>query len=431
MAFFGFAGFFALLGCTRFGSPRCLAKCGGQGASPRPSASSRAASSSRLSSEPACWSISAEGSPTLLEPRRDGVEPKLGRIDVGHLVPLERAGDAGVGHRAHGVGGGDGAVAGVLVVVDEDPVALLLPPLAGRQLRDPALDLAGQGQGRPPHLGEVLLGLHPHVDVDAARAGGLGEALQIVLGQDLANDHRHPADVVPRGLRRRIEVDAQLVRVVEVGAAHRPGVEVDHPEVHRPDQMGGVVGAKLAGAAAAWEVDGGGLKPLRRPLRHPLLEEELAARPVDESLQRRRPLAQVHQGRVGGLDVVVGEVELGVARFGEEDLVRVRQPHLVPGCLDGGVLAFGCHGWKDRAAFDREEPHGDAQDDDLRARRAGGPHHAGPAGARQRDHARDAARAGRLRRAGQPRSGGPRARAGRQRLRLLRRLRPGRLGRSA
>ena len=87
------------------------------------------------------------------------------------------------------------------------------------------------------------------------------------------------------------------------------------------------------------------------------------------------------------------------------------------------------HGWKDRPAFDREEPHGDAQHDDLRARRAGGADHAGPARARQRDHARDAARAGRLRRAGQPRSGGPRARARRQRLGLLRRLRPGRLGR--
>jgi len=35
---------FALEGWTRLGSPSALAKCGGQGASPRPSASSRAAS---------------------------------------------------------------------------------------------------------------------------------------------------------------------------------------------------------------------------------------------------------------------------------------------------------------------------------------------------------------------------------------------------
>ena len=43
---------FARLGCTRRGSPRCLRKCGGQGASPSPSRSSRAASSSSASSEP-------------------------------------------------------------------------------------------------------------------------------------------------------------------------------------------------------------------------------------------------------------------------------------------------------------------------------------------------------------------------------------------
>ena len=50
--------------------------------------------------------------------------------------------------------------------------------------------------------------------------------------------------------------------------------------------------------------------------------------------------------------------------------------------------------------------------------------HARPPRARQRDHARDAARARRLRRARQPRPRGPRDRARRQRHRLLRRLRP-------
>ena len=71
----------------------------------------------------------------------------------------------------------------------------------------------------------------------------------------------------------------------------------------------------------------------------------------------------------------------------------------------------------------------DARDDDLRARRARRADHARPARARQRDHARDAARAGGLRRARQPRPRGPRDRAGRERHRVLRRLRPRRLGR--
>ena len=50
---------------------------------------------------------------------------------------------------------------------------------------------------------------------------------------------------------RRVEVDAQLVGMVEVGAPRRPRVEVDHAEVHRPDQVRGVVGDELLGAAAA------------------------------------------------------------------------------------------------------------------------------------------------------------------------------------
>ena len=126
---------FALLGCTRFGSPFCLRKCGGQGASPRPSASSRAASSCSESSE---WRDVVDRRrrvAALGEPRGHGVEAQLGGVDVGDLVPLERRRDARVGDRADRPGGGDGAVAGVLVVVDEDAVALLLPPLRGRQLR--------------------------------------------------------------------------------------------------------------------------------------------------------------------------------------------------------------------------------------------------------------------------------------------------------
>src|SRR5205814_7801366 len=54
----------ARLGCTRLGSPLCLRKCGGQGASPSPSRSSRAASSSSESRLCALPSGSSEGSPS-------------------------------------------------------------------------------------------------------------------------------------------------------------------------------------------------------------------------------------------------------------------------------------------------------------------------------------------------------------------------------
>src|SRR5437764_5304757 len=97
----------------------------------------------------------------------NGVQPELRGLDVRNLVPLEWAGDAGIGGRADGVGGRHRAVARVLVVVDEDPVSLLLPPLARRELRDPSLDLAGEGERRAPDLGDSVFGLDPDVVVYA------------------------------------------------------------------------------------------------------------------------------------------------------------------------------------------------------------------------------------------------------------------------
>ena len=76
------------LGCTRLGSPRCLGKCGGHGASPRPSSSSRRASSSSWSSEPAARRCRPRGRPASRQAVGHGVEPQVARLDVGDLVPL-------------------------------------------------------------------------------------------------------------------------------------------------------------------------------------------------------------------------------------------------------------------------------------------------------------------------------------------------------
>ena len=55
------------------------------------------------------------------------------------------------------------AIASVLVVVEEDAVALLLPPLRGRHLRDPPLDLAGERERRAADLGELPSRTDPYV----------------------------------------------------------------------------------------------------------------------------------------------------------------------------------------------------------------------------------------------------------------------------
>ena len=68
---------------------------------------------------------------------------------------VKRRRHARVRRRAHRVRGSDGAVLRVLVVVDEHAVALLLPPLAGGELRRATLDLARQRQRRAAHLVEA------------------------------------------------------------------------------------------------------------------------------------------------------------------------------------------------------------------------------------------------------------------------------------
>src|SRR6516165_268787 len=59
-----------------------------------------------------------------------GGDGELARVDVVDLVPGDRGGHGRLRHAAHRVGAGDGVVARVLVVVDEEHrgVAVLAPP---------------------------------------------------------------------------------------------------------------------------------------------------------------------------------------------------------------------------------------------------------------------------------------------------------------
>ena len=152
--------------------------------------------------------------------RRDEVEQRLERVVQRrrYLVPGRRArrsaagtvasvksrrvdaraprpSRAGTETRASGIGRteyarGDGAVARVLVVVDEDAVALFLPPRRRGERRDAALDFAPERERAAPHVGELPLRLDAHVDVDAARAGRLGEAAIAELLQHLVDRER-------------------------------------------------------------------------------------------------------------------------------------------------------------------------------------------------------------------------------------------------
>src|SRR6185437_7959815 len=102
--------------------------------------------------------------------------------DVGELLPVERSRHGRPGLGANAVGGGDRAVAGVLVEVDEDPLAALLLPPAGRHLvGQPALELARERDRSVADVREAPERLDPYVDVYPAAPGRLRKADQTQL----------------------------------------------------------------------------------------------------------------------------------------------------------------------------------------------------------------------------------------------------------
>ena len=203
-------------------------------------------------------------------------------------------------------------------------MALLLPPLRGRERRCPSLDIAGEGERRPTDLRVGPAGLDPDVDVNPARAGRLRPADEPNGLERLAADHRDLADLRPLDARDRVEIDPQLVGVVEILGPNRMGVEVDAAEIGDPGEPGRLAQDDLVGGSSGRKRQLGRVDPVRSVFGRSLLEERLALSAVDEAFEGHRPTGDAAQRTVGDREVVVDQVHLGVAGLGEVDLVRVR-----------------------------------------------------------------------------------------------------------
>ena len=263
------------------------------------------------------------------EPLGDGPQRERLGLHARHLVPLQRRRHPRIRHRTDAVRGGDRPIASVLVVVEEDTVTLFLPPLRRRDVGEAALDLASERERRLPDVGEVPLGADPHVHVDPLLAARLGEAHEAVLLEHVFRGHRHFADVLERHPRHRVEIHAELVRMVDVARSHGPGIDLEASERRRPREVGGVGHHRHVRGPAAREGDERRLDPGRRTLRQPLLIEALPGRPVGEPVERRRPVAAADERGVRDLDPVAHEVELRdrtIGSVGEVRLVGVGHP---------------------------------------------------------------------------------------------------------
>ena len=134
----------------------------------------------------------------------------------------ERRRDARVGERADRVRRAGRAVLGVLVVVEEDAVPLLLPPLRRRERRRAPLDLARERERGAAHLGERPARLDAHVDVHPARAARLRPAAKPELLEQRLHLQRDAAHVVPGDARAR-DRDRPAARRGARGPPSAPG----------------------------------------------------------------------------------------------------------------------------------------------------------------------------------------------------------------
>jgi hypothetical protein len=267
------------------------------------------------------------------EPAGDRADREGIRHTVGHLFPIKRSGHTSVWSRSHRVGRGHRPVLGVLVVIEEDAVPLLFPPLAGGEVRRAALHLPGEGNSGPADLGERPVCGDPAVDVQAARARGLRPPNEAELVQDLLRDERDLADLGPFHPAHGIEVHAELVGMVKIVCANGMGVEVDTSEVHHPGKLRGVSHDDLLGRPAGWKPQLDGLDPVGPRFRRALLEEEVSLRSVHESFQGHRSSTNTPQRALADIEVVADEVELRDFQAREEDLVGVADDDFTAGDL--------------------------------------------------------------------------------------------------
>ena len=222
-------------------------------------------------------------------------------------------------------------------------MALLLPPLAGRQVRLAPLDLASERHGGTPDLGEGPPPLDPAVDVEAAGPRCLRPADEADIFEDLPGRKGDLADLLPPHTGHRVQVHAQLVRMIEIIRPDRMRVEVDAAEVDDPGKGGVVAHNDLVGCPTRREPQLDGVDPGWAGLRRALLEEELALGSVDEPLQRHRSTRHTAQRTVRDGDVVANQIGLGVAGVRKEHLLRVADRDLLAGQLQHLGRSWG-HG---------------------------------------------------------------------------------------
>lgn len=157
---------------------------------------------------------------------------------------------------------------------------------------------------------------------------GLRETANTQLVQQFPAHVRDIAYSVEWAVRHRVEIDAPLVRLLDLGTTGVPGVELDGRHLYGPDDLGEFGDAEFVGGAfVAREEDAHGVHPLGRAVRQPFLVHLLPGDAGGEAVQHARTVAQRPHDAVTDRQVVVDEIELRLAPSREVDPVGVRDRH--------------------------------------------------------------------------------------------------------
>ncbi len=116
----------------------------------------------------------------------------------------------------------------------------------------------------------------------------------------------------------RVEVDPQFVGMIEVLDPGIPRVEVEDPELHLLDDVGGVLDVGHVAGTRRGKLHRVGVA--QRP-RGTLGEEEVLTDPAGPALQRCRTVPHSTHRTRGAQHVVLGDVALGPTLLREQHLV--------------------------------------------------------------------------------------------------------------
>ncbi len=180
------------------------------------------------------------------------------------------------GRRPHRIRCRNGAILGVLVVVEKDAVPLFLPPLARGDRWCAALDFAREGQRRATHLDRTS-----SVARSARRRGCLASPRSSASRRGpgperRAHDTRHLRHLRPLDARHRIQIDTQLVWMIEIFRADRMRMQLEAGEVRHPGEGRGISRHHLVCGAAGGKRQRDHVDPWRTRFRRTLLKEELS-----------------------------------------------------------------------------------------------------------------------------------------------------------